>query len=548
MLNPTTKEVVAHLLREEIASGEEVSLKVSQGSMRPLINPGDRVVVKGCRAEDLVLGDIILYEKEGTFYTHRFLYRRGLSLLTKGDNALFLDASFSKEQLLGKVITIKKKSRTIDLRKRFWRIINSVLAIFSLMEGLIFGVARQIKRGLFGHKKIQNDLEDRLILLCARTKLDREVKNRIKRLLKTGLNWDYLLEKAEREGLSGLLYYNLKSYGERIVPQNVIEILEDRYFNITTRNLLFLKELGRALKAFKETGIPALVLKGAFLIEEIYKNPGLRPMSDIDLLVKRENLLQVHEGLKGLGYTTTDNYLDYIEKPISGYLNSLFYYRKENEASIPLHIHWHLVNSSVPNYMFSSRIDMDGIWQETEKIKIADGEALSLAPNHLVIYLSEHALRMKHSLDRLILLCDISEVIEKYGNRLNWKKVIGDSFMFNLDRMVYYNLYLVKKFLGREIPSYVLKRLKPERPGYFERKFVSFISRTKRFPGLSYLLYLSLNRGLFAKGRFVFRTFFPPRQVMAQRNNISRKNLTPLHYLCHLREVLGPLPKLIRRL
>ncbi len=548
MLNSTTKEAVAHLLREEITSGKEVSLKVAQESMRPLINPGDRVVVEGCRAENLIPGDIILYEKEGTLYTHRFLYRRELFLLTKGDNALFLDTPFPKEQLLGKIITIKKKSRTINLRKRSWRIINSVLAILFLTEGLMFGIARRLKRGLFGHKKIRNDLEDRLILLCARTRIDSETKDEIKKLLGKKLNWDYLLKRAEREGLSGLLYYNLKRFNERIVPPSVMETLEERYFNITSRNLFFLKEVGRVLKAFKEAGIPAMVLKGTFLIEEIYKNPGLRSMSDIDLLVKRKNLLQVHEGLKGLGYTTTDNYLDYIEKPISGYLNSLFYYRKENEASIPLHIHWHLVNSSVPNYMFSSRIDMGGIWQETEKIKIADGEALSLAPHHLVIYLSEHALRMKHSLDRLILLCDISEVIEEYRNGLNWERVIEDSFRFNLDRMVYYNLYLVRKFLGREIPSYVLKRLRPERPGYFERKFVSFISKNRRFPGLSYLLYLSLNRGLFAKGRFVFRTFFPPRQVMAQRNNISRKNLTPLPYLRHLREVLGPLPKLIRYL
>lgn len=544
MLNPSAKEAITHLLREEITSGKEVSLKVAQGSMQPLINPGDRVVVKDCRAENLIPGDIILYEKEGTLYTHRFLYRRELSLLTKGDNALFLDTPFPKEQLLGKVITIKKKSRTIDLRKRSWRIINSVLAILSLIEGLVLGIARKLKRGLFGHEKIQNDLEDRLILLCARTRIDSETKDEIRKLLGEELNWDYLLKKAEREGLSGLLYYNLRRFDERIVPPGVMETLEERYFNITSRNLLFVKELGRVLKAFKEAGIPALVLKGAFLIEEIYKNPGLRSMSDIDLLVRKKNLLQAHEGLKGLGYTTTDNYLDYIEKPISGYLNSLFYYRKEKEASIPLHIHWHLVNSSVPNYMFSSRIDMDGIWEEAEKIKIADREALSLAPHHLIIYLSEHALRMKHSLDRLILLCDISEVIEKYQDRLDWKRIIKDSFMFNLDRMVYYNLYLVKKLLGRKIPSHILKRLEPERLGYFEKKFVSFISRNRRFPGLSYLLYLSLNRGPLAKGRFIFRTFFPPRQVMAQRNNISRKNLTPLHYLRHLREVLGPLPKL----
>ena len=536
MLNSQTKEAVAQLLREELASGKEVSLKVAQESMRPLIYSGNRVVVKGCRAEDLIFGDITLYERGGIFYTHRFLYQRRSSLLTKGDNALFFDTPFPEEQLLGKVIIVKKKFRTIDLGKRSWRVTNSVLAILSLIEGLMFGIARRIKRGLFGHKKSRNDLEDKLILLCARTKLDREIKDRIKGLLRRKLNWNYLLKKAEKEGLSGLLYYNLKRFDEKNVSQSIIEILEERYFNITSRNLLFLKELSRVSKVFKKAKIPAMVLKGVFLVEEIYKNPGLRSMSDIDLLVKKEGFLQVHKELKGLGYTTINNYLDYIEKPISGYLNSLFYYKKEGEASIPLHIHWHLVNSSVPNYMFSSRIEMNDIWEEAEKIKIADGEVSSLAPHHLVIYLSEHALRMKHSLARFLLLCDISEVIKKYRDRLSWEKVIKDSLRFNLDRMVYYCLLLAAKFLEVKVPSHVLGRLKPKRTGCLEKGFRTLILKNKRFPGLSYLLYLSLNRGLFAKVKFIYRTLVPPPQVSARKGKTR------------LKETLRYLPKLSRYL
>ncbi|MCK5505663.1 MAG: S24/S26 family peptidase [Thermodesulfovibrionia bacterium] len=62
-----------HFIKEKILREDEVSLQVSTDSMRPFISPLDRVVIKGCRVDDLEPGDIVLFEKNSALHVHRFL-------------------------------------------------------------------------------------------------------------------------------------------------------------------------------------------------------------------------------------------------------------------------------------------------------------------------------------------------------------------------------------------------------------------------------------------------------------------------------------------
>jgi len=116
----TSKETkaVVEIIREKLALGEEVSLTVTTGSMRPMLDSGDKIVVRGCLPERLFRGDIILYENGHLLYTHRFLYRklRGKDnlLITKGDYSTTMDKPFSYDCFLGKIVVIEKRQRRIN--------------------------------------------------------------------------------------------------------------------------------------------------------------------------------------------------------------------------------------------------------------------------------------------------------------------------------------------------------------------------------------------------------------------------------------------------
>jgi signal peptidase I len=141
-LNSQKTKAIVEIIKEKIALGEEFFLTVTSGSMRPFFDSGDKLVVKGCSPEGLSRGDIIIYEENYFLYAHRFLYKKLINkstwLVAKGDYRRSMDEPFSSEFLLGRVIAIKKSQQRINLKKRHWQIINWVLAMLSLAEGLIF--------------------------------------------------------------------------------------------------------------------------------------------------------------------------------------------------------------------------------------------------------------------------------------------------------------------------------------------------------------------------------------------------------------------------
>ncbi len=302
--------------------------------------------------------------------------------------------------------------------------------------------------------------------------------------------------------------------------------------------MLMWEEIKPVLESFKEDGIEVILLKGVALAELVYKNLALRPMYDIDLLIKKEDLPQIDEKMRNFGYSTNENYRNSLCYSSIDYLNSIEYRNKV----VPIHFHWHLVNSTLPAFMYASKIDMERIWKEAIPVEISGTKAFSLAPHHLLIHLSEHASKPGHSLSRLILLCDIAETIKAYQEELNWELLIDEARRFNLERPLYYSLEITSRVIGLDsIPGDILGELMPKNLGYWERRFLGVSPETSCFatsfsgyaptlwnrnsPGLSYLLHLAMCQGNFQKIRFIYQSFFPPSAVLRLRYPSQRNRL-----------------------
>jgi len=148
------QNVVSDLIREEMAQGTPFRFRVISGSMAPLIAAGDEIVVEQAGADRLRRGDIVLYTVGGTFHTHRLLARRrhggAILLVTKGDAALNPDQPWREEQLLGKVVAIKRGDRTIDLGGGNWRVMNRLLGVLAALQVAAFRLARRVKMVIIG--------------------------------------------------------------------------------------------------------------------------------------------------------------------------------------------------------------------------------------------------------------------------------------------------------------------------------------------------------------------------------------------------------------
>ncbi|MFB3925660.1 MAG: nucleotidyltransferase family protein [Syntrophales bacterium] len=351
------------------------------------------------------------------------------------------------------------------------------------------------------------------------------------------LDWDYIIVRCAAEKIPALVYYHLR---ERkladTIPEESRHALETAYRDGLRRNLSILGQLKGVLIQLQKNEIPFIMLKGIALAENVYPRLALRPVSDIDILVRRCDVPRVDRTLAALGYCSVDSSFDRALKNPAGYLSSLEY-RKNAADSLFLHIHWHLVNTSTPATMFAPGISLERFWKGAVFAETAGVECLVLSPEHTVIYLCEHALRVGHSFDRLILIYDIFRVIRKYEKEIRWEFLVNESVAQGLSRLVYLGLIIVRKYSGCELPDEVMEKLRPSRMSAGERLFLHLQLGNRRIRGSSYLVYLAMNRGVKNKLSFLWRTFFPPRAVLLQRNYDRRPGSGRRHYLSRVAEI-----------
>ncbi len=355
------------------------------------------------------------------------------------------------------------------------------------------------------------------------------------------LDWKYLVDIIEKESVAGVAHFNVvNQHIENKFPPDFLDSLKAAYHSNLRRNLLLLTELKHTLTPLHESNIPFMVIKGIALAEHIYPSLAMRSMSDTDILIRKEDLPRVDRILSSLGYLPRDSQPDLAVKNPEGYLSSLEYHR-EDRAALPVHLHWHLVNTSVPAAAFSGRIDMSQIWESALRTRVADVDSLILCPEHLIIYLCEHALRVGHSFDRLILVCDIDQAVRTYGQKIDWERLASDAESFGLSRFVYLALTIAMSYSSLDIPPALLERLRPPRLTLLENLFLRLQIRNRRFRGSSYLVYLAVNEGFFNKIRFIFRTFFPPSHILRQRSYRQGPKADTWLYGLRMKEVTGHL-------
>lgn len=101
------------------------------------------------------------------------------------------------------------------------------------------------------------------------------------------------------ESLLPLVYQNVARLGDGKVG---IEVLKERYLHTWSENLRFYYGVLPLLQAFEQVGVDAVVLKGLALIARFYRDPGVRPMADVDVLVSPTDIEQASELAVGLGW------------------------------------------------------------------------------------------------------------------------------------------------------------------------------------------------------------------------------------------------------
>jgi signal peptidase I len=143
------QQIASKLARSAKTNVDQIKLQVISGSMAPLLEAGDTVIVIPASTAMLQRGDIIVVFKNEEFITHRLVERRGECLFTKGDRFHHFDAPVTSEALIGKVVGIYKGDEYLDFSKPRWIIMNRLEGMLNWWEGEIFKLWRKLKMKIY---------------------------------------------------------------------------------------------------------------------------------------------------------------------------------------------------------------------------------------------------------------------------------------------------------------------------------------------------------------------------------------------------------------
>ena len=305
-------------------------------------------------------------------------------------------------------------------------------------------------------------LENELLICCARTCLDSKNAERLKTLLQEDIDWKYLIEIANLHGVMPLLYLNLSNHYSELVPQNVLTELQNNFYANASANLALTSKLVEILNLFEEHNIPVIPYKGPVLAAYVYGNLTLRQFGDLDILVRKQDVLKAKELLIDAGYQPREQLTCLQEEQL---LKSYYRFQfRSNDGSVEyLELHWALGKKSCSWESQWVPIDFDiaPFWERLDSVSLAGKTVLHFPSEDLLLILCLHG--AKDCWRSLKWLCDLSELIRTHPN-LDWEWLIEQASKLNVERQFYLGLYLVQDLLGIQLPQKIWKRTQqPER-------------------------------------------------------------------------------------
>ena len=335
------------------------------------------------------------------------------------------------------------------------------------------------------------------------------------------VNDEVLVERAEKEGVAGILYRETRRRGlEASLEPSALERLQAFYRRTAALNLQRQRDLGEILDACAPQGAKIVVLKGMSLLDSLYDDPGERPMSDVDLWIERRDLDQLGAALRRLGYE---------EQP--------FYPETFHRGSTVVEIHTDLLGAS---RIRSRGLILAGeharIFERTEAFAACGAPTWRLERHDAVVFACLHLL--KHNASRLLWLLEIEALIQPF-NEDDWSEVLERADAAGQRRALHQVAFLAGDLLSpagssaREPAptSNFPASLADGAPlGRLERRALALRRARGALPAWGPLLFFSAQRSFRERATSIFETLFPRPTVLRQIFEDRTSSIATLYF------------------
>jgi hypothetical protein len=328
-------------------------------------------------------------------------------------------------------------------------------------------------------------------------------------------------------GVGPLLLHRLEAGAlTDMVPERVLERLREERRLTAVHNLRNGAEFGRLARALQQAGVPVIALKGLHLAELVYGDISLRPMSDVDILVPRDQVERAALIIGGLDYEFPSS----LASSVGAMLSTMHHIGMENRHfGLLLELHWSL-SDPPDDFAF-----VEETWRSAVPGRLAEVNVLTMAPEFVLFHVCAH-LACNHTFAfSLRALCDIAALVHCHP-AMDWSTVARHARERACTRGVAAALRLANEQLGARIPSHVLESLEAHKlNGEMLEEALRHLCECVDLPAAPNFLAAAASRNVLASSVLMWRRVFMPRAELAMLYGIPVRS--PRLVFCYVLRV-----------
>jgi Uncharacterised nucleotidyltransferase len=259
------------------------------------------------------------------------------------------------------------------------------------------------------------------------------------------LDGQRLLRAAAWHSVTPLLASAAAALPSDAVPVCVVdELAQYREFS-TLRAFLLASETVRVQSMLAAAGIPTLAWKGSALALTLYGDLGLREATDLDVLVRTQDLERAEQVLHPGGYTRPRS--RWREAEVSFWESCTRDIKLlHSQGNVLLELHDAFMNRSFPRWQ-----SVEQCLERRVSITLCGKPVDTLDHADLLVSLCAHG--MTHGWERLKWIADIAAFLLRYEEQIDWQHFLRQCRQQGCDLAVLLGIGLARDLLQVEIPK-----------------------------------------------------------------------------------------------
>jgi hypothetical protein len=198
------------------------------------------------------------------------------------------------------------------------------------------------------------------------------------------------------------------------------------------------------LGALAGLGFRPMILKGAALQACHYKNPALRPMEDLDVMVPRDRLEDALRLLLDAGFAATDGQ---PERSVLAVRHAIGLQRQPDHA-VDLH--------QRPFLQEGTSHDVALLWERAQPVEIEGVECVTLCDEHQIIHACTHGVP-HNPLPPMRWLADVAMILRQ--TRVDWDFLAAEARRWEATLAVGQTLAFLREKLSVDVPARAFEAL-----------------------------------------------------------------------------------------